>query len=157
MELSGMLAVARSGSVSSTREPQCGTTTQNQPRVICRDNGACHPHHRELLNIPRMLSTFQSKQNKHQCLSRQNRGPCLNQMVTWFVLPRWKYFGFSAGSLLSRGALTLLRTTGCPKRRCHRGGGGSMGRCSLEAGEDEKNPPCLAALQYLLFSFGRKI
>lgn len=46
MELSGMLAVARSVSVSSTREPQCGTATQNQPSVICRDNGACHPHHR---------------------------------------------------------------------------------------------------------------
>lgn len=94
MELSGMLAVARSVSVSSTREPQCGTTIQNQPSVICRDNGACHPHHRESLNIPLMLSAFQSKQNKHQCLSRQNRGPCLNQMATWFVLSQWKYFGF---------------------------------------------------------------
>lgn len=38
--------------------PQCGTTTQNQPSVICRDNGACHPHHRvaehttDVINLP---------------------------------------------------------------------------------------------------------
>lgn len=120
--------------------PQCGTTIQNQPSVICRDSGACHPHHRESLNIPLMLSTFQSKQNKHQCLSRQNRGPCLNQMATWFVLSQWKYFGFQRWVPLSRGALSLLRTTGCTKRRCHRGGGGAMNRLSLEAGEDEKSP-----------------